>query len=152
GAGHVSVLARARTDATAEVFARDEAFLVDQAQGLTHAQFVRVVAYWSQQADPDGVEVDAAAVTDRRRAHLSTTIGGVGILDAVLDPVGTAIVGDELTRLERRLFEGDWAQAKEALGREPSLTELARTPAQRRADALVEMAARSKAMPPNARK
>src|SRR5690606_39919353 len=63
-----------------------------------------------------------------------------------------AIVADELTRLERRLFEGDWAQAKEALGREPVVTELARTPAQRRADALVEMAARSKAMPPNARK
>src|SRR5690606_14940061 len=63
-----------------------------------------------------------------------------------------AIVADELTRLERRLFEGDWAQAKEALGREPVVTELQRTPAQRRADALVEMAARSKAMPPGARR
>ena len=69
-----------------------------------------------------------------------------------LDPVSGAIVADELTRIEQKLFEADWAEAKDSLGREPTLLDLARTPSQRRADALVEMATRSKTAPANGRR
>jgi hypothetical protein len=49
--------------------------------------------------------------------------------------------------LEQELYRGDWAKAKAELGRDPKLHELCRTPAQRRADAVVEMAVRSKSAP-----
>lgn len=39
-------------------------------------------------------------------------------------------------------FENDWDAARERLGRQPTVDELDRTPAQRRADALLEMARR----------
>jgi len=57
------------------------------------------------------------------------------------------IVSSELIRLEAEMFEADWAGAKERLGREPHLDEAGRTAPQRRADALVEMATRSKSNP-----
>jgi len=56
----------------------------------------------------------------------------------------------KLGRLEEALFEADCAEAAQRLGRRPSLDELARTPAQRRADALVEMATRAKSAPEGA--
>jgi hypothetical protein len=69
-----------------------------------------------------------------------------------LDPISGTIVANELGRLERLEFEADWAEATERLGRAPHLDELARTPEQRRADALVEMARRSLSTPPDARR
>ena len=48
------------------------------------------------------------------------------------------------------LFEADWAAAKERLGRQPTILDLDRTPAQRRADALVEMAIRARTARPTA--
>ena len=45
------------------------------------------------------------------------------------------------------MFEADCAEARERLGRTARLDELARTSAQRRADALVEMATRSRTAP-----
>jgi hypothetical protein len=64
-----------------------------------------------------------------------------------LDPVNGSIVSSELNRLEHDLFEADCTEAKERLGRTGRIDELARTSAQRRADALVEMATRSATVP-----
>ena len=64
-----------------------------------------------------------------------------------LDPISGSIVAAELNRLEHDLFEADCAQAKERLGRTARIDELARTSGQRRADALVEMATRSRTAP-----
>src|SRR3546814_10890194 len=61
----------------------------------------------------------------------------------VLDPVRGAIVSETLDMIERELFEADWDEAKARLGRKPLLDELARTNAQRYADALTEMAIRA---------
>ena len=78
-----------------------------------------------------------------RDVYLVPTPGGyLGKMN--LDPIGGAIVANELERLENELFEADCAEAKERLGRDPHADDLARTPAQRRADAAVEMAARSR--------
>ncbi|MEY2568465.1 MAG: hypothetical protein QOE35_2994, partial [Actinomycetota bacterium] len=49
-------------------------------------------------------------------------------------------------------FFHDWAEAKARLGHDPSVLDLPRTPAQRRADALVEMATRSRTAPANGRR
>ena len=69
-----------------------------------------------------------------------------------LATIDGAIVTKELKRIEEELFKADWAQAKERLGRDPHADELGRTPAQRRADAMVEMAVRSASSPPDAKK
>ncbi len=107
--------------------------------------FSDVVSYFSQMADPVGADESDMAKATRRDVYLSESIHGMHLGGMTLDPFGGAIVSGELSRLEAQLFDADWAAAKESLGREPRIGELARTSAQRRADALVEMAVRSKA-------
>jgi len=147
GEAQVARLARAHTPTTAETLARDQAFLVDEAGRLRFGSFTRLMAYWSQRADADGVEEADDAQRKRRRLHLSQSVDGIWFLDGVLDPIRGAIVAGELKHLEQRLFEADWAEAKARVGDGVSVSDLARTPAQRRADALVEMATRSAAAP-----
>ena len=149
---HVSRLAAARNERTAEAMERDEAMLVEEARKLRFSAFQRVVAYWEQHADPDGAERDAQRLVDGRRCDVSATFQGAVVGDFVLDPIGGAIVTSELQRIEDVFFKADWAEAKERLGRDPLVVELARTPKQRRADALVEMAVRSRTAPEGGRR
>jgi hypothetical protein len=140
---------RGPTEAT---FERDQALLVDQARTLRFEELIRALRYWEQLADPNGAEESEMARRARRDAYLAPSLGGLWLGQMTLDAISGSIVSGELERLERQLFEADWAEATGRLGREPRLTELARTPAQRRADALVEMATRSAAAPPGARR
>jgi len=149
---HVDVLADLRCGTTEETLARDEPMLVDQATRLRFDQFVRATAYWMQRADPNGGDEAAEKRRARRDVSLASSFQGMWLGAMTLDPVSGSIVAGELHRLERRLFDLDWSGAKEALGRDPRLSELARTSAQRRADALVEMATRSETAPGNGRR
>ena len=88
----------------------------------------------------------------RRDVFLSQSVGGTWLGQITLDSISGDIFSEEHKRLETQLFEADWAEAKERLGREPRISELQRTAAQRRADAAVEMAIRSKSTPPDARR
>ena len=104
-------------------------------------------SYWKQLADPDGAD---AADEDRkasRNVFLEESLGGMWLGQMTLDPISGSIVSGELNRLEHDFFEADCAEAKERLGRTARLDELTRTSAQRRADALVEMASRSRTAP-----
>jgi hypothetical protein len=148
----VGVLAAARTPATTEVFTRDEPLLVEQASGLRFRPFQRMVAYWSQLADPDGIERAAAAERDDRRVHLSQSVGGTWFLDGRLDPIDGTIVANELGRVEQELFDADWADARSRVGDGVSAKDLRRTPGQRRADALVELVSRAAAAPAGGRR
>ncbi|HEX2576981.1 MAG TPA: HNH endonuclease signature motif containing protein, partial [Aquihabitans sp.] len=78
------------------------------------------------------------------------TLGGEVDLRARLDPIGGAVVSNELERLERELFEADWAAAREVHGDAVRLEHLARTGPQRHADALILMATRSAHLPADA--
>lgn len=149
---HVAALAATRTHRTADLLARDEAMLVGSAATLPFARFQRVLAYWLQHADPDGVERDAERQVEDRRLDVSTTFRGAVVGDLVLDPIRGTIVTETLDAIERQLFEAEWADARAQLGREPLVTELARTPKQRRADALVEMAVRARTAPSGGRR
>ena len=152
GGAHLDALAKVRTAASAEALARDEALLVHHATELRFEPFLGVLAYWGQLADPEGAEEADLARRARRDVYLAVSISGMHLGQMTLDPISGTIVGGELDRLEAELFEADWAQARAALGREPHLGELARTPGQRRADALVEMATRSRTAPENGRR
>jgi hypothetical protein len=148
----VDVLVGLSREVTEEALARDEEFLVGEACTLRPDQFVRVAAYWEQLADPDGTEAEGQDQLDHREVYLAQSLDQMWLGKMTLDPVSGAAVAGELNRLEHLLFEADWAKAKAALGHEPTGDQLARTPGQRRADALVEMAARSKTAPADGRR
>ena len=144
---HAMVLASLARGRTAEYFVRDEALLVDHARTMSWADFVRAIEYWRQHADPDGVERDADHDDALRRVHLSPGMRGTGILDGMLTPLGHATVDAALRRVEQELFEADWAAARAEHGDAATACHLTRTPAQRRHDALVELARRAVAAP-----
>jgi hypothetical protein len=151
-ADQVDVIAAARTPVAEEALARDEEMLVDQATRLPYQGFVQAMAYWTQLADPDGTEEDDEKRRARRDVYLAQSFEGMWLGKTTLDPISGSVVSEELGRLEQQLFEMDWADARAELGRDPTAADLARTPGQRRADALVEMAVRSHVVPPNSRR
>jgi hypothetical protein len=148
----VDVMVGLVREVTEEALARDEELLVGEACSLRPDQFVRVAAYWEQLADPDGVETEGQAQVDHREVYLVESLDQGWLGKMTLDSVSGAAVAGELDRLEHLLFEADWAEAKAGLGHEPMADQLARTSSQRRADALVEMAARSKTAPADGRR
>jgi hypothetical protein len=147
GTDAAQAIASARRHRTESAMARDEAMLVAQAAEMGFEDFYRALSYWKQLADPDGAD---AAEEDRKAARnvfLEASFSGMWLGQMTLDPVSGSIVSGELNRLEHDLFEADCAEARERLGRPARIDELARTSAQRRADALVEMATRSASAP-----
>jgi hypothetical protein len=128
---------------TRERLETDETLLCELASSLSFSEFTRALAYWASHADPEGSSEAAEARRSRRDVFLVPSFAGTFLGRMVLDPVSGEIVAGELSRLEAELFSDDVAEARERLGRDPEGSELCRTPAQRRADALVLMAARS---------
>ncbi|MDZ7678179.1 MAG: DUF222 domain-containing protein [Acidimicrobiales bacterium] len=155
GAGEIAVahvlrlIGAARVDLDA--FAVDEEMLVDQARSLRFDDFCRAIDYWCQLHDPDGVEDQARDRYEARRLHLSETLDGTGALDAWFDPIGLAQFRTALERIENELWKHDWAEARDRLGDAATDADLARTAAQRRYDALIEMARRASSAPKGAK-
>ena len=89
------------------------------------------------------MERDAAGEEALRRLHLSPGLRGSGILDGLLTPLARATVAGALGRVEQELFAADWARARAEHGDQACVAHIARTPAQRRHDALVELARRA---------
>ncbi len=147
GTEHARAIASARRHRTEASMARDEPMLVAQACQLGFDDFERALDYWKQLADPEGADAADEERRAGRSVYLESSYSGMWLGQMTLDPVSGSIVSAELNRLEHQLFEADCAEAKERLGRTPRIDELARTSAQRRADALVEMAARSRTAP-----
>ena len=146
-ASHLAKLLSVRNDRTKAAMAEHESLLVDKAKTLRFDHFEKVVAYWEGLADPDGADDSAETARRRRDAYLVKSFQGMYIGKMTLDPISGAVIADEWERLEQELFDGDWKEAKERLGRDPEAGDLRRTPSQRRVDALVEMAARSRTAP-----
>jgi hypothetical protein len=152
GAAQFDALAKVRTPATEEALSRDEAMLVGFAKELKYAAFCQALTLWANRADPDGATESELERQARRDVYLSETINGMFLGAMKFDACSGAVVSAELRRLEQLLFDADWAEATERLGREPKIHELRRTPAQRRADAMVEMAKRSASTPQGAQR
>ncbi|HUS61890.1 MAG TPA: DUF222 domain-containing protein [Acidimicrobiales bacterium] len=144
------LIAGARNPRTAELFERDEKVLVDAAREVTHQKLGNVVAYWLAHADPDGAEDDAATKHNKRELSAGE-LNGMLHGRFTLDALGGATVMNELRRIEEELFLADWAEAKAIYGEATDASHLTRSARQRRADALVEMARRSGAMPAGSR-
>ena len=145
-AAHLDVVAKARNSRTEDDLERDEKMLADYARTLPFPDFTRMMAYWEQLADPDGTEESAEERRNRRDVSL-VKAGDMWLGKMTLDPIGGAIFANELNRLEQELFEAEWKDAGARLGHDPSVSDLSRTPSQRRADAAEEMAKRSATAP-----
>ncbi|MCA1845766.1 MAG: HNH endonuclease [Actinobacteria bacterium] len=143
----VSALIRARNERTAEAFARDEQMLVGFARKHRFDVFYRAVQHWIAHADPDGAERTDDERHAARALDFDLSLDGMGLGRFTLDPVGAAIFGGELSRQERQLYDQD--RAKVGAWGDPNGL---RSPAQRRADALVEMAIRSATAPSDGRR
>jgi uncharacterized protein DUF222 len=118
--GQVEAIVAAVDDVTVEVFAAGEHELVPALAGLSMTETARVMATWKAYATADGTE---PAEPDRA-LHLSPTLGGTGALDGTLSPEGYVTLKAALRMAESPDLEGDPA----------------RQPAQRRHDALVDIA------------
>lgn len=144
-AEHVAVLVRARTPDVVDEFAAAEADLVESAETLDFDEFDRKVRDWRSFVQPDRSEKRARDAEQRREGHASRTFDDLVRLDAWLDPLGGTEFLDEFHRIEQELFEADWAEARARVGDNATQRDLRRTAKQRRADAFVEMARRSRA-------
>ncbi len=142
---HVETLARANSLRLAELFARDEELLVGYARTRTFHGFATEVKIWTAIVAPEDAEERAARHDDERTVHLSESFEGQGRLDGWLSRDGYHEVRAELDRHYQRLLDQDWAEARSRLGDAATALDLARTPGQRRHDALREMARSSKA-------
>ena len=83
----------------------------------------RAVTYWRQAVNEPAFEKEAESLHEMRQVHLSKTFEGMGRLDGWLDPVSFEIVKTALDAATPPPAQGD-----------------SRTPAQRRADTLVDIA------------
>ncbi|HSL56794.1 MAG TPA: DUF222 domain-containing protein, partial [Acidimicrobiales bacterium] len=152
-----SVVAIARVAANKRVrpfLESADALFADQAVTQPHGGLVSFMAQWERMADADGAAQRSEVIHARRRASLlQDPIEESWSLTAsfgALQGATFAAVFDRFVDAEHRT---DLAAARERLGRaEVAPDELDRTPAQRRADALVAMAHRAATAPPEGRR
>jgi len=143
---HVDALGWAQA-ARPDHFGEAEAFLVDKATTLRWRSFRHALRHWVEIVDPTATDRELRDRAQKRELHASTTLDGMGRLDAWLEPLGFEAFSTCLDRIELELFTADWADARAIHGNDTTIAHLARTPAQRRADALVEMAHRAATAP-----
>jgi len=118
--GQVDAMVAVLKPETLGLFAEHEAELVPTLVGLSVADTSRAMGHWAAHA---AALEDEPEPEDRRGLHLSPTLDGTWVMNGTLDPEGGEVVATAL-----RLAESADSDA-----------EPARTPAQRRADTLVDI-------------
>ena len=105
-------------------FRRDQNLLVDTAMNQSMAATHQALEYWKQHVDREAADADREHLHRRRHLHVAAALGGMVRVDGELDPVGgkTVLLALRTLTESANLEPGD-----------------RRTPAQRRADALVEL-------------
>lgn len=146
---HAAAIARLRP-VNPEGMVRDEETIVEWAENESFNGFLRGLKYWTYENDPDFADGSEQRLRARREHYCSKRPNG--LLDGryTLASIGGEIFENELGRLEDELFRADWDEAnrRRAAGEADAMP--SRTDAQRRADALVEMAIRSRSTPADA--
>ncbi len=138
----IDLLAAANTATRRDVFVEHEQTLIDTIADLRYREAGRTVRYWCQRADAL-LDIDDHTAAEQQAASTlsaSTTLDDMVVINGTLDPVSGALVTGELDRLTDELRLADLRDGIE------------RTPGQRRAAALVEMATRSATSPADGRR
>ena len=136
---HLDLFAATRTAARSLAMDRDQRHLVDTCRQLNVAGARSLLAYWANAHDATATPDQADPPTASTRLFLSETFAGAWRLDGELDPLAGGIVAAELARLEALIRRRDDDEG------------VRRTPAKRRAAALVDMAQRSAHLIPDGR-
>lgn len=121
-----------------ESFAAALPHLLELATDRTYDDFLDKLRRWTQAADADGSHRDHDAAHQGRRAHAST-VGSTTYLDAAVGTYQGAELIEILDRFTDAQFRAEWDDLKAIHGDDMCVGLLRRTPAQRRADALVEI-------------
>jgi Domain of unknown function (DUF222) len=122
GYGHVRQLSAAADDVDGEVWAGSESILVDAARTLDPRGLGKVLSHWRHAVDPEAFVAAEDEARERRRFDISETFESMTVLDG-------------------QLFGDDGAIVRTAIAAyDKPLPDETRTPTQRRADALVELA------------
>ena len=132
-----------------ERFLADQSRFVSQAQRLSFRRFEQRIARWVRLVDDDGPEPKPDPSHERRDAKITKDhFAQAHHLTAVLGTLAGARYDEIFTAYCDAEFAVDWAEAVERLG-EGNVTadDLRRTAAQRRADALCQMAEDAAANP-----
>jgi Domain of unknown function (DUF222) len=120
--GHIQAIVANLTDRTAGLFADHEAELVPELAGLSVGETAVAMQDWARRADAV-VGDDPETVLPERSLHLSRILDGRRELSGSFDPEGGAVIATALRLASTRDVDG----------------EPARSPAQRRGDALVDV-------------
>jgi hypothetical protein len=123
---HAAVLTHGTQDLPALTAADAEPVLLEAARRLDPPRLRRVLAHLREVADPDGAAAQAQRLHDRRGIWLSPTVAGMVAIDGLLEPEAGETLLVALEPLARPASAGD-----------------RRSGAQRRADALAELARRA---------
>ncbi len=135
------------TDETLLEYADD---LLEDAIRLSYPEFEALARRWESLADPIGQAEKSERLHATRRAHLVRKPGGGWALNAHFDDIGGEEFNNVLNHFTAAETEHDLARAVEDSDDTSSTLKLRRTEAQRRADALLNMAAAAAACPPAA--
>lgn len=122
---HAALIAAATTELPEDNTQPAEPILVEAAQQCDPATLRKITTHLRHTIHPDGARGRDEQLHERRRLYLSPVLDGAFVLNEALDAEGDATVLTALTALAGPTPEDE------------------RTPAQRRADALVELARRA---------
>ena len=151
---HLDLLGHVNTPERRHLFERDQSLLASQCERLSFDDGARVVRYWAAHADDELVAGAAHGAADHptaagtgagatahlgSRVHASRTLDDMLVVDGVFDPIAGSIIEHELSRLAESIRLTDRSAG------------VARTPAQRRAAAMIDMARRSATTPAGGR-
>ena len=120
-----------------------EAVFLPIAEAETFEFFQRAMQRWYEHHDATQGEARDRSHDARQKVKVSTSFDGMVRLDGWLPTLEGEIVSNEFERLRRQLYDIEWNEAKDKLGRAPKPDELARTADERSVAVLVLMAERS---------
>ena len=130
----VSQLVVAR-EASPEEFAGSEEILVEAARTLPSRELRRAVAHWRDVVDAESTARAERERYERRGLHVSPLLDGMVRVDGLLDPE----TGETLITALRSVTDA-WARPRAGSGTGSGSEDDPRSPAQRRSDALGEIA------------
>ena len=124
----------------AAVLERDSPALLDDAIGLSFDEFERRARTWEALADPDGDRDRNERAHANRDVRIRPRPEGGWTITGNLAELDGCEVNEIFAWFIDAEWHTDWAEARARLGDAATTDDLARTEAQRRADAFVAMA------------
>jgi hypothetical protein len=102
---HATVIADAATPARLAALLEVEAQLVEIAKRVPPSELRAVVRRLTDAIDGDGGAAADETLRSQRRMHLALTLGGIGILERICEPIGHEVIATALAKEMDRDFQ-----------------------------------------------